>query len=352
VLCALPVAVRVWPVRTPAISVETLRARILASAGQPFQGYALSSGSMGLPELPQLGRVTALFSGTTQMRSWYAATDRWRVDVVDTGTETDVYQVPDSQYTWDYGANQLTRVVGEPPVRLPRAADLMPPDLSRRLLAASAGDRVTALPGKRVAGIAAAGLRITPADPHTTVGSVDIWADPATGLPLQTEITGRGADRPVLVTRFLDVSLTAPAAGVLTPPAPRPGVGFATTDTPDIVSTLGRRLFDPLPAQVAGQPRRAPVTSLSGVAVYGSGLAQFVVVSLPGRIGYEAYRNAALWGTPLTLAGGGEGALISTSLLSVALVRPTGVRRTYLLAGLVDGTLLGQAGAELAGVQP
>src|SRR5689334_22072172 len=73
VLCAVPVAVRVWPVGTPALSVETLRTRIRASAGQPFQGYALSAATMGLPELPQLGRrVTALFSETTQLRAWYA----------------------------------------------------------------------------------------------------------------------------------------------------------------------------------------------------------------------------------------------------------------------------------------
>jgi len=351
-LCAVPVAVRVWPVGTSAVSAETLRTRIRASAGQPFQGYALSAATMGLPELPQLGRqVTALFSETTQLRSWYAGADHWRVDVVDTGSELGLYQTPDGQYTWDYGANQLTQLVGEQPVRLPRAADLMPPDLARRLLAASAGDRVTALPAKRVAGVAAAGLRITPSDRHTTVGSVDIWADPATGLPLQVKITGRGSRRPVLVTRFLEVSLTAPAAAVLVPPAPRPGIGFTATSTPDLVSALGRWLVAPLPPQVAAQPRREPVTGLSTVAVYGTGLAQFTVVPLPRRLAAEVYRNALKWGSPLDVPGG-DGVLISTSLLSVAVVRPATGRRAYLLAGLVDGQLLGQAGTELAGPQP
>jgi hypothetical protein len=210
---------------------------------------------------------------------------------------------------------------------------------------------VTTLPGKRVAGVSAAGLRITPSDGHTTVGSVDIWADPATGLPLQVEITGRGARRPVLVTRFLEVSLTAPAAAVLVPPAPRPGIGFTATSTPDLVRTLGRWLVVPLPPQVAGQPRREPVTGLSTVAVYGTGLAQFTVVPLPRRIGAEAYGNALKWGIPLVVPGG-DGVVISTPLLSVAVVRNTATRRTYLLAGLVDGVLLGQAGTELVGVQP
>src|SRR4051794_55608 len=111
-LCALPVAVRVWPVRAPALATETLRTRIQASGRQPFQGYALSSGSMGLPELPQLGQISAMLSGTTQLRGWYAGPDRWRVDVIDTGTERGVYRTRDAEYQWDYGANQLTLVAG------------------------------------------------------------------------------------------------------------------------------------------------------------------------------------------------------------------------------------------------
>ncbi len=350
-LCALPVAVRAWPVGTPKISAEALRARIQASAGQPFQGYALSTGSMALPELPRLGQVTAMFSGTTRMRAWYAGRQRWRVDVVDVGSERGIYQAPDGQYTWDYVANQLIRVIGDEPVRLPRAADLLPPDLARRLLATAEGDRVTGLAGRRVAGIAAAGLRITATEPHTTVRSIDIWADPATGLPLQAEITGRGTARPILVTRFLEVSLTTPGPDVLTPPAPRAGIGFTVSRIPDIVSTLNRWDLDPLPDQMAGQSRRHWPAGIAAVGVYGHGLAQFVALPLPGRVGYEAYSGAAQWGTRLTLPGG-EAALISTSLLSVLVVRPVGRRDVYLLAGLVDSTVLQQAGADLTEAEP
>ena len=42
----------------------------------------------------------------------------------------------------------------------------------------------------------AAGLRMTPADPASTVGRVDIWADPSSGLPLMVEVFGRGSGRP------------------------------------------------------------------------------------------------------------------------------------------------------------
>ena len=350
VLCSLPVAVAAWPARAPTIPAEVLRERMLASAGQPYQGYAQSAGSMGLPELPRLGQVTALLSGTTQMRAWYAGRDRWRVDVLGAGTERGLYQTSDGQYVWDYGDNQLTRIVGEQPARLPRAPDLIPPDLARRLLGTATGDRVAALAAKRVAGIAAAGLRITPADPHTTVRHVDIWADPATGLPLQAEITGRGMDRPVLITRFLEVTMGAPAADVLAPPDPRPGVGFTVTRRLDVVSALDQALSGRLPDRLAGQPRGDAVSGVSTVGVYGTGLARFVVLPLPGGIGYEAYTGAVRWGRRVTLPDG-DGALITTALLSVLVVDSGTTGRTYLLAGLVDAALLQQAGAALAGFQ-
>ena len=102
---------------------------------------------------------------------------------------------------------RFTYVSGESSVRLPRGADLMPPDLARRLLDLAEGDPVTALPGRRVAGVDAAGLRITTDAPQSTIGHIDIWADPDTGLPLQVEITARNAERPILVTRFLDLRM-------------------------------------------------------------------------------------------------------------------------------------------------
>ena len=40
---------------------------------------------------------------------------------------------------------------------------------------------------------AAAGLRLSPADPDTTVGRVDVWADPPTGLPLHVEVAPKSA---------------------------------------------------------------------------------------------------------------------------------------------------------------
>ncbi len=351
VLCALPLAVRAWPLRAPGVDPVTLRARIAASAAQPFHGYAQSSGTMGLPELPRLSEVTALLTGTTQLRAWYAGPDRWRVDVLGPGSERGLYRQPGGEYRWDFGDNQLTSIIGSPPVRLPRAADLLPPDLARRLLATATTESVAPLPARRVAGVAAAGLRIVPADRRTTVGRVDIWAAPDSGLPLQVEVTGRGAARPVLVSRFLEVTMSGPAPEVLTPPALRAGVGFSETSTPDLVSALDRYGSLPLPAALAGQTRRAAVAGFSGVGLYGAGLAQIAVLAVPGRFGYDAFRAAARYGRKITYPQG-ETAVISASLLSVAVVRSTALDQVYLVAGLVDPVVLQDAGAELAGFRP
>ncbi|HEY0534498.1 MAG TPA: hypothetical protein VGD29_23170 [Actinoplanes sp.] len=346
VLAAIPIAVGRWPVRAAGIDVGTLRARVAASGGQAFQGYAQSTGLLPLPALPNLSQVTALVSGTTEMRTWYAAPDRWRVDVLGDGTEHDLYQTPEAQFTWDFGDNQLTRIVGDQPVRLPRAADLTPPELARRVLSIATADRVEPLPARRIAGVDAAGLRLVPAGPDTTVAHVDIWADPAHGLPLQAEVTAKGGTRPVFVTRFLEIHFSAPAAAVLTPPAPRPGIGYTVTEAPDIISAINRRRPAFLPAGLAGLPRRDSVAGLSAVAVYGTGLASIVVIGLPGRFGGQAFQQIQTYGQEVTVPGDAEASLITTGLLSVLAVRVG--NRVYLVAGLVGAPLMQRVAGSLA----
>jgi hypothetical protein len=347
VLGSLPALVDALPAHTPRVSAAELVARIRASARQPYQGFVLSRGTAGLPSLPQLGGVSRLLSGVTQLRAWYAAPDRWRVDEIDAGAERDLYQTPDGQAQWDYGGNQLTAVTGSTPVRLPRGADLVPPDLGRRLLAGAA--ELSALPARRVAGIAAPGVRLAPADPDTTIARVDVWADPRTGVPLQVEVTPRGTGAPILVSRFLQVRFTAPEAAVLVPPAVRPGMGFTATDAPDIAGTFATLRLGPLPDELAGRARTgSALARLAGTGAYGTGFTQFVVLPVPPQTGFAAYRSAtSAGGTPLELPGG-EGVLISTPLLSVLVMDSDVARRTYILAGLVRGDLLKAAAAELS----
>lgn len=333
VLAALPASARMDP--------GALRARVLATANLPYQGYAESTGSLGLPDLPNLSEVTSLLGGTTRLRAWYVAPQHWRVDEITGVGERDTYAVPGSQFVWDNGQDQYTQVVGDEPIRLPRGADLLPPDLARRVLQTE--DKVAALPAKRVAGIDAAGLRVTPTDPQTAIGQVDIWADPSSGLPLRVELTAKGQHAPDIVTAFQTVSTQRPDDDVITP-KPSPDSGFAVTDAPNVIGALGQF---PLPPQLAGRPLQTDrVGGGRGLGFYGAGLSAFVVAPLPRDVAGGVVNAMGKGGAKTVTLPQGQGTLLTITPLSV-LVERAG-RRSYILAGVVDPALLTQAAAELS----
>jgi MucB/RseB N-terminal domain len=339
-------------VRAPATPVsadrDALRARIRATV-PPYVGYAESTGQLGLPQIPQLESTVALLTGTTRIRAFVASGDAWRADELTPTGEHGVYRAGPSEFLWDFEANQLTRVLGIAAARLPRASDLLPPDLARRLLALARTDRATALPSRRVAGRDAAGLRIVPADQQTTVGRVDIWADPTTALPLRVEVAGRTG--PALLTTELLEFTDGPPDRELLRPSPPPGAGYVTAQVVDVAGALKVLNAPPPPASLVGRPRVAlPGTPLPGVGVYGTGLAAFVLVPTSRDIAERAVDSAAAAGGVAVQVPTGRAARVSTPLLSVA-VRTRG-RSGSLLLGAVDPTVLDTAITQLPGRRP
>ncbi|HJQ48402.1 MAG TPA: hypothetical protein VJ870_19080 [Amycolatopsis sp.] len=345
-LLAVPALVAALQPAGRAVDPARLRDLVLHSDSQPYQGYARSTGALALPQLPDLADVSALFTTTTNTHVWYAGPDRYRVAVLTTAGEYDIYRLPGAEYTWDYGTNTLTRLTGDPVVRLPRASDLLPPDLARWILESAPRDPVTALPPRRVGGVAASGLRLVPADPDTTVGQVDIWADPATGLPVRVEVTARGQHAPGLVAEFDQVELSAP---VVTAPEPAPRSGFDTTSVPDISKALGTPGRVRLPATLAGRPLRTTgFAGVEGAALYGSGLATFAAVAVSPALADSAADAAGKAGATTETLAAGTGTFLSITPLSIAVVHPPGTRRAYLLAGLVGHDVLRAAADQLS----
>ena len=323
VLCLVPTVVRWWPSARVHVEPGRLRALILASVDQPYQGYVDSVGGITLPNLPQIRDVAGLFGGSTSLRVWYAARQAWRVAVLDPVGEQDI--------------------------------DLTPPDLARRLVGgASAGDRVEAIASRRVAGVSAAGLRLTPADPATTVGRVDVWADPRTGLPLEVHVSGRGAATAVLRSRFMDVNQRRPGSRVLTPSVADLS-HFGTTTLPDVLAEINAETPELLPPILAGRARVPDPAGVAGIAAFGTGLSRFVVLPLPARLGQQslsAVRDGG--GTAVTLADA-QAYTVAAGVATTLVVRtggPRGSRRSYLLAGLVTPGLLTQAAADLVAARP
>jgi len=86
----------------------------------------------------------------------------------------------------------------------------------------------------------------------------------------------------------------------------------------------------------------------NGLGQYGTGLAQFLVLPLPRRSGFDVInRITRANGIPLSYRAG-RGVQISTPLLSVLAVHTDLTERTYLLVGLVQPALLRQAAIDLA----
>jgi hypothetical protein len=344
VLCGLPVIASALPASVPALTAGQLRARILASAGMSYAGYAESNATFGLPALPGLTGVASLFDGATKMRIWEASPSRWRVDVLSDAGERDTYQIGRRSYIWDSGAELLTEVYGRQSLRLPRPADLAPPALALRLLAeAGRQARFSVIPPLRVAGQSAAGLRITPTDPASTIGHINIWAQPGTGLPLMVEVFGRGST-PALLSQFFQVSSWRPDPGVLTPRR-GPGTGFTVTRANNLAGVLNNLVPLALPPQLVGRDRLP--AGFSPIGVYGGGLATFAVLGLPGSVARNLVAQALSAGGTELAVSGGTGALIGAPLINAVIIRPADPDTIFLLVGTVSPDVLEQAAGML-----
>ena len=356
VLCCLPVLAAAIPAGVPALTAPQLESRILGSQRLAFSGYAESDANFGLPPLPAFSSVTPLLDGVTRMRVWQAAPDRWRVDTLSDTGENDTYQDGADTFVWDSGEQLLTGIYGAQSIRLPRAADLVPAALAVRIInAAGPGARTSLVPPQRVAGQSAAGLEITPTAPQSTIARADIWASPATGLPLLVEVFDRGSAQPALETRFLQAGAWTPDPGVLTPQR-GPGTGFTTTTPNDFSGVLNNLDDELLPGRLAGLGRQpSPVPQ---IGVYGNGLAVFAVLTFRHDTGGQLLNNALDAGaTRLTFPGttgpgttgpDGTGAVASAPLVNLVLVHPYRSPDTFLLVGLVSKATLEQAAGVLA----
>jgi len=348
VLCSIPAIVAAIPVPGSSITATALRARILASVTVPYEGYVESTADFGLPTLPDLSDVSKLLDGTTEQYAWYRSPAHWRADTLGTAGENDVYQVCRRTFLWYQAGNLLTRVVGAQPVRLPRAADLLPPALAGRLLRLAApADRLSRLPSLRVAGVDAAGLRLVPASPTTTVGAIEVWADPASGLPVAVKVFARGASQPILVSDFLQFSLRRPALATVIP-HPAPGVDQATARLSSLNGILNGGRRHPWPPELGGLRLSATPGDLTGVAFYGTGFARLALLPIPGRTGPQLVQAATSAGAGTITLPGGSAVLVRTPLLTVLLAtsdRFGGL--TFLLAGPVTAATLENAAGDL-----
>ena len=341
VLVALPGLVGAVPARDRPVGATELLGRVLGSGSVAYQGYGEARAGLGLPDVPRAGRVVALLGETTRMRAFVAGPGAWRVDELTPVGERDLYRTGWGTWLWDSGERRAVATRGEAAVRFARPADLLPPELGRRVAAAAGAGEVTRLGARRVAGVHALGLRIVPRSAGTTLARADLWADPASGLPVRVELTARGGGEPIVTSAFLDLRLGAPDPGDVRFAVPA-DADVQRDEAPDLARAIDR--FSPfvLPDRLAGQARR---TEVAGAAsTYGQGFELVAVLAFPAR--FSPRTRAFLDKVPTRAGPWGEASVVSTPLLNGMIFEREGI--AYALAGTVAQPLLDRVAAELA----
>src|SRR3954463_4319601 len=359
VLAALPSVIGALPASDSGVSAPELRARVLASDGVGFSGYAESAGGLALPVTDQLTSVADLLSARTTMRVWgrSPAHNRGagprrgvgggtpadnRVDVVTATGETGTHRDASGTWTWDYESATATRTAATP-LDLPAPPDLLPSSLGRRLLSEAADGELHRIGARRVAGRAALGVRLTPGDPASSVSRVDLWVDGRSGVPLRGQGMGEGARPAALDTRFLDLELARPAAS-LTAFTPPPRSTVREGRTAEVVLEAGARLRPvPLRGELAGLPRRRLEGAPSAIGLYGRGVTLLAVAPVPPRL--AGGLRDALARSPGAVVDE-SGIRLSVGPMGLMLVEPPG-RGPYVLTGTVTTDALAAAAAQL-----
>lgn len=344
-LVALPFGVAALPVGAADATAASLLERVEQSANRPYEGYAETTGTLGLPVSGSLDDVSTWLGGRTQQRVWWRSASDWRADTITATGEQGTYSSGTTRETWDYEDNRAVLTEADPPgsIRLPRAADTLPPLLAARLLSEATPALVSTLPSTRVAGRAADGLRLRPGDARSSIGRVDVWADRASGVPVRVEVYGRGATTAALSSSFLDFDDAVPAAsstGFTAPPDARVRYGQRF----DLVRQIGDIADPGLPATLLGYRRGASPDGLGGIGRYGRGVTQFAVGALPGEPASSLHDQ-------LLRARGAkklpEGIALSVGPVGLLLTDPAVTGQSWLLTGTLTPAALVQAATEL-----
>jgi hypothetical protein len=344
-LVGLPRAWAARPVSATTRSPAEIVAAARGSRDVQFTGLATSQGDLGLPDIPRLGSVAALLGSTTRCRVWWASPATWRVARLATGGETDTLADHGRLRVWDYETNQVVQVLGDTPVRLPRADDLLPPQAVRRLLSElGPHDHLSALPPRRVAGQVADGVRIRPVGEPSTIGRADVYVERRSGLPVLVDLVPRGADHPALRSWFDELSLRRPADRAVRPPI-TVWARHETSVLPDLAAQIDTFARAPLPATLGALPRSRGVVGLGGTATYGTGLARVAVLPLSDQLGQEAVGAARSAGGLDLAVGASVAVLVRSPLLTLAVVRTVHHGRpwSYLVSGTVTASVMSDA---------
>jgi hypothetical protein len=323
------------------ISAAELAGRIQQSADVGWSGFVETTGTLQVPDSESFATLAQLLGENTQLRVWWRSADDWRVDRLRSTGETDLFRHGRGIVRWVF-ESQTATYSPVSKIRLPDASDLSPPTFARSLLQGVHEAELSRLPARRIVGIHAPGLRLIPNEKATTVGRVDIWADPDSGLPLAVELYGVGEHRPVLTTTVRELELGAPPT-TTTHFRLAEGVRVRYEESVDVAAAANAFAPYDLPISLAGL-RARDGQDPGAVGIYGRGPTTLIAVPLRGRVAWPLRRQLQDRGTAqLTEVG----TLASVGPVQLLITPPREQRGAFLLAGTVTAETLQQAATEL-----
>jgi outer membrane lipoprotein-sorting protein len=323
------------------ISAADLAARIGQSANVGWSGYVETAGTLQVPDNESFATLAQLLGENTQLRVWWRSPDDWRVDRLRSTGETNLFRQGGGVVRWVFESETATYSPVSK-IRLPDASDLLPPTFARSLLQGVRTSELDRLPVRRIAGIDAPGLRLRPDERATTVGHVDIWADPVSGLALEVELYGLADTRPVLTTTLRDLQIAAPPTTVTHFRLPE-GVRVVYEQSVDVAAAANAFTPYDMPVSLAGLGSRDG-SDPDAVGIYGRGPTTLIALPLRGQVAGPLRRQLQDRGTANITE---FGTLAPIGPVEVLLTPFRGRGGAFLLAGTVTSETLRQAAAEL-----
>ena len=229
----------------PRTSLVGLLQKVGKSQARAFSGTVRLNVDIGLPRLPKLGTdggadPLRLLSGDHLIRVVASESDgeqRERVALLDTLSEYDIFRDDGGLWLWD-STRQTARHSSVDTLAEALLAFASPAELARTFTGPAAIKTAVFETGyssdrtARVAGRDCYVLRITPNTPGTTVGSVRVAVDAATGMPVSVTVFPAGSSKPAIKAEFESVDYAAdPAELRFRPP---PGAKVVEEAAPDL----------------------------------------------------------------------------------------------------------------------
>lgn len=213
------------PARTAAQLLATLE-----QANTPeLSGTVVETAHLGIPDLSAFTGSTGgnadlsiqnLISGSHTLRVFYGGTDKQRIALLGTLSESDIVHNGTDVWTYSSSTHQvrhgtLPKPDSAPEKIAPAVASLTPMAQAQQALAAI--DPTTTVTIDRTAYVAdrsAYQVLLIPKDGRSLIGSVRIAVDSATSMPLRVQIFAAGAKAPAIQVGFTDVTFGPPNASV------------------------------------------------------------------------------------------------------------------------------------------